>query len=144
VRQQRGIGSARQRCPDHEWHKRTAAKLSTVSPHLESIPVTHPKNLKRANKPVPASEELLRDAWVMVTWNSHEATIALLHGIPVMYCAPNFFLEDAAFRMRDDPDSQMNIISPPYYDRLPAFEKYAWCQWSLSELKSGEAFQWLL
>ena len=56
------------------------------------------------------------------------ATQALLHGVPVIYQAPHYFLALAAGH---DLAEWNNPRKP---DRQPAFECFAWAQWSMSEI----------
>ena len=79
----------------------------------------HPKS---RTGPVPATtlDQDLDSAFAVVIWSSGVGTKALLDGIPVFYCAPHYFLEDAA------DNYLVNVAAPSKPDRLPAFEKFAW------------------
>jgi hypothetical protein len=137
VREQRGIGSTAAASPPN-WHVETAQALRRYTDRPIEV-VTHPKRLKRAGVPVPRPEEQFADAWCVVTWCSHMGTEALLHGIPVIACGPRFFLSPAC-------DNRLERIDdPPMPDnREPTFAHFAWAQWAMSEIKSGEAFKRLL
>jgi len=56
-------------------------------------------------------------------------------GIPVFFEAPQHVLGAAMCR------DVRSINNPPMPDRLPAFERMAWAQWSLDEIRSGEPFR---
>jgi len=137
VREQRGIGSSDVACaPD--WHARTAAELRRYTDRPIEI-VEHPKKLKRRGIAVPRPEEQFADAFCVITWNSHMGTMALLHGVPVIACGPKFFVSTAAGRdiaQVDDPSRPET--------REAAFARFAWAQWAMSEIRSGEAFRRLL
>jgi hypothetical protein len=136
VREQRGIASAGMTAPP-DWHNQTAQKLRTLTTRTVET-VTHPKILKRQGVAPPDETEQLRGIWCVVTWNSHMGTVALLNGVPVIFQAPHFFMEKAAGRALEE------VKDPPLANRLPAFERLAWAQWSRRELASGKAFEALL
>lgn len=136
VREQRGIGSELMASPP-EWHVKTVATLRRITDRPVEI-VTHPKTLKRRGERVPTADDLFADAWCVVIWASHMGTEALIHGVPVFRCAPHFFLEDACGTRLEDVDD------PPTPQRLPAFQRFAWAQWSMREIRNGTAFAHLL
>ncbi len=137
VREQRGIGSSTMGSPK-EWHVKTAERLRSLTDRPVEI-VTHPKTLKRQGKPVPTPEELFADAWCVVTWASHMGTLALLHGVPVIACAPRSFMSPVCgHRLEEVADRRMPEC------RAGAFATFAWAQWAMSEIRSGEAFKHLL
>ena len=78
-----------------------------------------------AGKPL---EDDLAQAGKVITWGSGAAVKALLWGIPVESHLPNWIGE------QDNTDA----------GRLAMFRSLAWAQWRLSEIRSGEAFAWLL
>lgn len=138
---QRGIGSRLMHSPD-DWHTRT--KDSIVTQRQIQVRV-HPKSKlpgdKRFIHAQPESlDEHLADAWAVVVWSSGVGTKALMEGIPVFYGAPHNFLEGAAQAL----GGGAKLDDPQPGDRLPAFERLAWCQWKTSEIRSGEAFKHLL
>lgn len=70
----------------------------------------------------------------VVTHHSNVACDALLRGIPVYsQYGP------AKYMSTPLPD----IESPVYCDRKPFFNRLSYCQWSLGEMASGEAWSWL-
>lgn len=70
----------------------------------------------------------LRDCGRVITWGSGAAVKALMWGIPVESHMPNWIGE------QDNTDQ----------GRLEMFRQLAWAQWTLDEIRSGEAFRWLL
>lgn len=137
VREQRGIGSAIGGSPPN-WHGYTAALLRRYTDRPIEI-VTHPKTLKRRGVPVPLPEDQFSNAWCVVTWSSHMGSEALLHGIPVIACGPRFFLSSACGTRIDE------VEAPPLPgNREAAFQRFAWAQWAMSEVRCGEAFKRLL
>lgn len=73
-------------------------------------------------------EDDLADAGRVVTWGSGAAIKALMWGIPVESHMPRWIGE------QDNTDA----------GRLAMFERLAWAQWRMEEIRSGEAFAWLL
>ena len=137
VREQRSIGSSAMASPPG-WHTETAEALRRLTDRPVEV-VTHPKTLKRQGKPVPRPEELFADAWCVVTWASHMGTLALLHGVPVIACAPRMFHSSVAA-------GELEAVNDPRMPdgRLSSFSNFAWAQWAMSEIRGGEAFKHLL
>lgn len=73
-------------------------------------------------------QEDLSSARKVVTWGSGAAIKALMWGIEVESHMPGWIGE------QDNTNE----------GRLAMFHRLAWAQWRLSEIKSGEAFEWLL
>ena len=136
VREQRGIGSRRMASPP-DWHLKAAKELRSLTDRPIEI-VTHPKTLKRRGERVPSPADLFTDAWCVVTWASHMGTEALAHGLPVIRRAPHFFLDAACGAVLEGVDD------PPMPERAVAFERFAWAQWAMPEIRSGAAFVHLL
>ena len=156
VRQQRGIGSPNVRCPSPDWHRNLAGQLRPLLPGYEVIPLEHPKNLKRRGEPVPRPEQQFGDAAIVVTWNSHSGGEALLEGVPVINACRYYFLAGACRHAEVPETIAVTImdelkrfrVDEDYWAtwhnrRHSTFERYAWCQWSHSELRSGVGLQWL-
>lgn len=97
----------------------------------------HPGNWQ-VNPPKTPLEDDLRNAWAVGIWSSSSGVRALVSGIPVFYFAPYWIASDAA-----DNDIT-HIENPVLKDRLPAFEKLAWAQWTLNEIRKGLPFYYLL
>jgi len=133
---QRGIGSDLMRCPRlfYESVKPKIARVFAPSGYQPELRLrTHPGR----HQPQRCLEEDLAEARAVVTWGSNVANIALLKGIPTYRCAPYHVNEAALSDLSTLPD-------PPRPDRLKAFKKLAWAQWTLSEIESGLAFKTLL
>lgn len=77
--------------------------------------------------PKPLEDDLAK-AGKVITWGSGAAVKALMWGIPVESHMPNWIAE------QDNTDA----------GRLEMFRRLAWAQWTLAEIESGEAFEWLL
>ena len=74
----------------------------------------------------------------MAAWASGIAARALVLGVPVFYEAPAIVCAGACTRGLE------GIESPRTPDRLPALERLAWAQWSVSEIARGLPFEYLL
>lgn len=127
---QRGIGAAGVAMPKtwpFEIRHRIAARTS------------RPFFLR--NHPGKSGEEPHRDllgAWAAVTWGSSAAIKAIVAGIPVFYDFDRWIGAPAALHGLDQ------IESPWMGDREPMLNRLAWAQWTLTEIESGESFEWLL
>jgi hypothetical protein len=89
----------------------------------------------------PPKKPLIEDlvgAWAVVIWSSSVGCEALIEGIPVFCEAPWWVAKGAAI------PSIKNIDNPDLPDRMPAFQRLAWAQWSVEEIESGEPFHHLL
>ena len=138
VREQRGIGSERMASPPN-WHQAMAIRLRA----LTDRPIVirwHPKSRAEPQKALeqPPLEAALKDCWSVVTWASAIAGPALVAGVPVFVEAPHHVLDGAVER------DIANIEAPAHPDRLAAFRRLAWAQWSMAEIASGAAFERLL
>lgn len=91
------------------------------------------------DKPARVSlAEDLQDCHAAVVWNSAAGIHALVAGVPVIYQAPKWVAGEAASRAIGA------IEAPPMPERVPAFERLAWAQWSIAEIESGAPFRYLL
>lgn len=115
VLEQRGIGSPPTKCPPG-WAERAQARYGG---RIRRHPGTRPAT--------PLEADLAR-AGRVVTWGSGAAVRALLWGIPVVSEMPGWVGE------QDNTDA----------GRLAMFRRLAWGQWRLDEIRSGEAFTWML
>lgn len=112
--------------------------LATI-PTITDRPVKlrpHPGNwqVNGKNKDL---DEALKDCWAVVIWSSSAGLQALMEGIPVVYQAPTWIGAPAS-------SSDLRSLRDPYLpSRQEMFEKAAWAQWSLGEIRSGKAFKWL-
>lgn len=78
--------------------------------------------------------EALRDAWCVVTHSSVSALDAILNGIPVIHLSESCAAPVARDHVR-------YIENPVYPDREPWFWTLANHQWTLDEIRSGEAWE---
>lgn len=130
---QRGIGSSLMASPP-EWHNRVAERLREYTSR-EIVVRTHPGKDKAARATL---DDQLAGAWACVIWSSGCGVRALLHGIPVIREAPHWILEGAAgFGIQC-------IEDPPTPDRLEAFARMAWAQWTIEEIRRGDVYRHLL
>lgn len=83
-------------------------------------------------------EHDLANARCVATWASGAALKALLAGVPVWYAMPKWIGAGACGRLQEF-NSQ-----PVHGDRLAMFRRLAWAIWRLEEIRTGEAFRWLL
>lgn len=127
---QRGIGEPGVAMP-RNWLAGMINKLKTRTDRPIRIR-KHP-----GTGPCVPIEDDLANAWACVTWGSGAAIKALAHGVPVFHEFGRWIGASAA-------SCNLDIESPALGDRLPMFERLAWGQWSLDEITSGEAFEWLL
>ena len=135
VCEQRGIGSPSMGSPEG-WHTKTmrwAQEVFDVPVVLRAHPKT--RKLHEIAQRQPTIEEQLRNALGVIIWNTAFGVHALRAGVPVIYGAPYFICENACSREGWFYSDQ---------DRLEAFERMAWAQWSEDEIESGQAFDYLL
>ncbi len=138
VREPRGSGSERLASPPG-GHLAMAERLKA----LTDRPVVirwHPKSRAAPEKAraQPPLDEALEGCWAVVTWASAIAGQALVAGVPVFVEAPRHVLDGAVNR------GVAAIDAPACPDRLPAFRRLAWAQWSMTEIENGRAFERLL
>jgi hypothetical protein len=104
--------------------------------------VFRPKATDRFRKPIPGTiydegplERTLSSAWALVTHHSNCALDALLAGVPT-YCETG---AGAAFSFDLD-----RMLDPPLPEGREQFlADVAWLNWSLDEMRSGEAWSHL-
>lgn len=127
---QRGIGETGVAMP-RNWLPSVLDKLRRFTDRPIKIR-KHPG----MTKSVPLEDDLAR-AWACVTWGSGAGIKALAYGVPVIHEFRQWIGAPAA-------SGNMDIESPVMGNRLAMFQRLAWAQWTLEELASGEAFEWLL
>lgn len=138
VADQRGIGSEIMKCP-RPFFDPLAPKIRRVFAKVDkkNIPEVRLRPHPGRHAPKTTLEQDLSGARAVVTWASNVANISLLHGIPTFRLAP--------FHVNAATITDLNLLpDPPLPDRLPAFQKLAWAQWSLSEIQNGTALRHLL
>lgn len=82
-------------------------------------------------------EDDLRGVWAVVTWGSGAGIKAMVAGVPVFYQLKDWIGRPAA-------TSVMDIENPWMGDRYEMLRWVSWAQWNWDEIKTGEAFKWLL
>jgi hypothetical protein len=127
---QRGIGQAGVAMPN-QWLRNVIRRLQAVT--------DRPLVIRR--HPGPAKSSPLPDlvgAWCAVTWGSGAAVKAIVAGVPVFHEFGGWIGAPAArFGVSNIDDCLTG-------DRGPMLHRLSWAQWSLAEIESGEAFEWLL
>lgn len=127
---QRGIGPPGIAMPT-AWPQRAFAQLRARTSRRIEVR-RHPGQEK--SEPYRA----LHGAHAAVTWGSGAAIKALVVGVPVFHDFPRWIGAPAA-RL-----GFLELEDPFLGDRLPMFQRLAWAQYTLSEIESGFAFDWLL
>lgn len=89
---------------------------------------------KNPTKPL---EEDLEGAWAAVTWASGAGIKAICYGIPVFHDLAKWIGAPAA-------TCTFSLDQPYLGDRSAMLHRLAWSQWTWDEIKSGEAFRYLL
>lgn len=124
---QRGIGPPGVAMPQ-KW-------LQDVISRLRSK--TNRKIVVRPHPGAQKSDPDFTGVWAAVTWGSGAGIKALAAGIPVFHEMPNWIGGLAAVRGIDD------LENPFLGDRMMMFERLAYAQWTLDEIRRGEPFRCL-
>lgn len=133
VAAQRGIGSPQMRSPSM-WAEGIVKELAKRGYEGRIRP--HPGANKEGGVPF---DEDVRDVGTVIVWSSNCATKALIRGIPVFYAAPFIITAGAAAKLQHL--GRHNFTDAARYE---AFSRLAWAQWTLAEISSGEAIDYLL
>lgn len=128
----RSFGTPGRYMPIH-WGDEVAARLRRVTKREVRVR-PHPGNAAPA-RPLAAD---LEGAWATVIWTSSAGVHSLLAGVPVISEAAHWIAKSVA------GESIAQIEAPPMRERLPAFRRLAWANWSLAEIQSGEALGYVL
>ena len=128
----RGMGAPGLREPPG-WAEQACRRLAAVTRR----PIRLRRHPGKAYRQRPLELDL-EGAWAVVVWASNCATQALVAGIPVFYEAPHIVTAGAAQR------DIRRIDEPARPDRLPVFERLAWAQWTMEEIRLGAPFRHLL
>lgn len=135
-------GSTAKACQDHgyryqEWERRAIQRLQGCGKRI----VYRPKPNDRMARPIEGAEydqrpisEALGSAWGLVTHHSNTAIDALLAGVPV-HC------ETGAASALSVP--METLADPGLPEREPFLHGVAWLQWTLDEIRSGEAWAFI-
>lgn len=116
-----------------DWIDQTAKRLRKLTKR-EIRTRLHPGN----SPPRTPLADDLAGAHCVIQWHSSAGVHALIQGIPVISLAPAWIAMDAAGRSLDQ------IESPPMPDRLPAMQRLARAQFSVTEIADGSAFRHVL
>lgn len=116
-----------------DWERLTVAALRRITKRPIRVR-PHPQN----SAPVRTLADDMAGAWAMVIWASSTGVHSLIAGIPVIATSRWWILKAAAGERLED------IESPPMFDRVPAFEKLAWAQFTIGEISEGLPFRCLL
>lgn len=138
IADQRGIGSELMRCP-RPFYETIVPKIERIfaKARIRKPPAIRLREHPGRHAPRRTLAEDLAGARAVVTWASNVANEALLAGVPTFRAAP-YHVNEAALS-----DLQL-LLDFPHPDRLPAFRKLAWAQWSLREIEDGSALKFLL
>ena len=127
---------------DHvQWLKKTAGKIQSVTertivfrPHpLATLPP-----LEGCEYSTEKLEYDLEDAHCVVTFNSNSGVEALIRGVPVIAC-------DEGSMAWSIVGSDLRLVETPKHpDRAQWLNDLSYAQWSLEEMRSGEAWRHLL
>lgn len=126
-----------------DWTSSTRRQLTALQRREIRIR-PHPGN-DQARTPLADD---LRNAWAVVIWNSSAGVQALVAGVPVISCAPNWICKPAALTLDEDGIAQLETIAGDHVAadnaRREALDAMACSQWHVDEIASGEAFRWVL
>lgn len=122
-----------------EWLKDTIDELDRMG--VDARFRSHPEAVKRGQVfPVPSYmvstgtlADDLAEAACVIAYNSNATVDAVLAGIPAVTCDEGAM----AFSITSHHVSQP-LVTP---DRSEWFRQMAWCQWTTSEIQSGEAWE---
>lgn len=119
-----------------QWAKKAAEKYSMpvkFRQHPQAVKRGYRQNLRYADDLSHGSlENALDNAFVTICWNSNSAVDSVLHGVPAVT------LDKGAMAWDVSAHNIGEIIKP---DRNKWASNLAWKQWSLDEIKSGEALK---
>jgi len=130
----RPFGAPGRAMPDG-WPQDVAARLRKLTKREIRIR-QHPGN---AAPHKPLADDLA-GAWACVIWSSSAGVHALVAGVPVFQCAPNWICTSPA-------SLNLNMIEDPAMDdyrRESGLRRLAWGQWCITEIEDGTAFRHLL
>lgn len=134
---QRGIGSELMKCPRDFVALGTDRIKRVYKQAGERTPAVTVREHPGRHKSTVTLKDHFAGARALVTWASNVANLACLIGIPAFRMAP--------YHVNEAVHDDLGLLpNPPEPDRLAAFRKLAWAQWSLTEIESGAAFRCLL
>jgi hypothetical protein len=122
---QRGIGNAMR----IEWYNAQALKIQATTGRKVRV---RPHPGRRQASPL---EPAIENAHAVVTYSSGAALYALAFGVPVFYLMSGWIGADASvFGIG-------NLESPRRGDRTSTFHRIGWAQWTVEEIRSGQAIK---
>lgn len=125
----RGMGSIRMKQPIN-WFQDVLPKLSEFG----AVKVRqHPGNWKLCPPKVTLQEDL-QGAYGCAIWNSAAGVHALIAGYPV-FCFADYWICKAA---------ASDLQNPSIDGRYAALVRLAWAQWTLDEIRTGDAIKRVL
>jgi hypothetical protein len=133
---QRGVGPPGIAMPKN-WIATTQARLTALT--TRPIHIRQHPGLKSKAPPL---EPDLAQTFACVTWGSGAGIKALIAGVPVFYDLPGWIGAGAAKHFAGATD--LESVKCDDQARVTMLERLAWCQWRVSEIASGHAFDWLL
>ena len=136
---QRGFTAAPYGMPSG-WASRVLGELRKAG--IPARVREHPKAKDRHISDADCLDGLMRDldgARAAVIWGSSAGVHALIAGYPVFHDAPRWVADLAARKF-----SVTALTDPFLGDRLPAFHRLAWAQWTVDEISTGVPFRHLL
>lgn len=119
------------------WYEKTKLKLEM----LQNKPVVfrpHPLSLPPSRR-IKGSTilEALEHAHCVVLFNSNSAVDSVIAGVPVVAFDEGCMAWEVCGQKLED------VLNPPKPDRQQWFNNLAYCQWTLDEVESGEAWEHL-
>lgn len=119
-----------------QWVRTTIGHLKALGHDVRFRP--HPKDMgQRYDVPVQAGtlHEAMAGAAFVVTWSSNSGVDAVLNGVPVVAMDRGSMAWDVAAHGLESAG-----ITP---DRTRWAHRLAWCQWRISEIQAGSAWEHL-
>ena len=99
-------------------------------------PLVHPPGASRISDPLSPLDRELQGAHALVTYNSTAGLLALLAGVPV-FCNKSAFYADLV-------NTKLSKIEKPVWKNTKRFfERLAYAQWTLEELRGGAPLEFL-
>lgn len=114
-----------------------------VARKLEGVPFRiryHPATAQARGQPTLEAD--LAGARCVVVWTSTAGILALVKGIPVIYCARHWIAEGAATD-KLDAARRPELLRRDDSARLDTLKRLAWAQWTVNEIATGRPFRYL-
>jgi hypothetical protein len=129
---------------DHiEWCRATYKRLTEISRSpvvFRGHPLAHGVDYGLPQSQIERYEDDLRQAAIVVTFNSTTGALAALEGIPIVAVDKGSIAYDIA-------ENDIENINDPriasYDERIAWVNKLSWCQWSLDDMALGRTWNHL-